>query len=204
MMKLSIVIPALDQETPIGRAIQQFWTPVPSSPVEVIVADAGSMDGTLSVARLLADHVLEVDGSIEQWRSHARNAGAARASGDVVLFVDPEARIVTPLEQLLSHLQGLFGNGHPIACAVPRVEAIEGEAEIEPLTDEPAARTYRPGALAVRRSAFLECGGFDEGLSADEEPDLLTRIAKHGQVEALHEVEFAVMQPALPIEEAVA
>ena len=190
MVKLSIVIPALNQETPIGRAIQQFWNPGQNG-VEVIVADAGSQDGTRSVARLLADEIIDVPGPSEPWRAVAKNAGAAAAHGDVVLFVDPEARIVSSLESMVLRLGKLFGNGRRVVCAVPQVQALEPESQGEDAGGQ---------MLAVKRDAFLECGGFDEGLISAEDAELLQRIGKHGLIESMQDVQFVVTPTLRPDE----
>jgi glycosyltransferase involved in cell wall biosynthesis len=192
MVKLSIVIPSLNQEAPIGRAIQQFWSPERPD-VEVIVADAGSLDGTRSVARLLADQIVDVGGPAEPWKAQAKNAGAAAAKGDVVLFVEPEARILTSLKATLEKMNKLFGNGRRIVCAVPQVELLDAEAV--------GAETGQFGQmLAVKRAAFLECGGFDEALARDEDAELLQRIAKHGLVESVQDLKFVVAPQPKPEE----
>ena len=51
--------------------------------VEVIVVDGGSRDDTVDYARPLADKVL----SAPRGRAAQMNAGAAAASGDVLLFL---------------------------------------------------------------------------------------------------------------------
>lgn len=184
MVKVSIVISALNQEAPIGRAIQQFWEPGQEQGVEVIVADGGSHDGTCSAARLLADRLLELHGQNGSWRAVAKNAGAAAATGEVLVFVDPDARLQTSMSSMMERLQKLFGNGRRVVCALPKVELLEDAA---------------PGCLmAVKRAAFLECGGFDEGLESLEGEDLLERIAKHGIVENLADVQFEVQPSAKP------
>jgi glycosyl transferase family 2 len=186
MVKLSIVIPARNQETPIGRAIQQFWTPIGNSAVEVIVADAGSQDGTKSVARLLADEIVDVKNEMDDWKPAAKNAGAAAAHGDIILFVEPETRMLTELAPLMERFQKLFGNGRKIVGAVTLADA-NGQTN---------------GLLAVQRKAFLECGGFDE--SIDHDTNLMDRLTKFGRIEALQELRFSMVPPAPPESEEVA
>lgn len=184
MVKLSIVIPTLNQEAPIGRAIQQFWNPGQDGGVEVIVADGGSQDGTMSAARLLADRLLQMHGLNGSWHAVAKNAGAAAARGDVLLFVDPEARLQTSVQSMVERFQKLFGNGRQVVCALPQVEMLQDAPE---------------GCLmAVKRTAFLECGGFDEGLEEREGEDLLERIAKHGLIENVADVQFEIQAVAKP------
>ena len=51
-MKLSIVMPVLDEATQIEASLAAL-APYRSRGVEVIVVDGGSHDGTLNLARLL-------------------------------------------------------------------------------------------------------------------------------------------------------
>jgi glycosyltransferase involved in cell wall biosynthesis len=198
MMKLSVVIAALNQETPIGRAIQQFWSPGVDVPVEVVVVDAGSSDGTCGVARLLADRVVEVASPQEGWRAAARNAGAAAAQGDVILFLDAEARIATSLEVVLGRLQAIFGDAGRAACVLPQLEAQDA-------ADEAIAAIPRKAGflLAVRRSGFLECGGFPVAAGADEDAELLALMGLCGVVGPLEEVHFSAV-PAAEVAEIAA
>jgi len=57
MPRLSIVIPVLDEAAGIARTLTAL-VPFRQRGVEVIVADGGSGDDTVALARPLADHVL--------------------------------------------------------------------------------------------------------------------------------------------------
>ena len=74
--------------------------------VEVIVVDGGSQDATVQRARLRADHVL----SAPRGRALQMNAGAAKASGDVLLFLHADTRLPPEAERLV--LDGLARSGH--------------------------------------------------------------------------------------------
>lgn len=80
--RLSIIIPVLD-EAPFIEAALAALSPYRARGVEVIVVDGGSRDGTLAVARPLADCVL----STRCGRATQMNAGAAIARGEILLFL---------------------------------------------------------------------------------------------------------------------
>ncbi len=63
---------------------------------EVVVVDSGSTDGTLEIARELADIVVEAD-----WPGHVaqKNRAVELATGDWVLSVDADERVTPELEQ---------------------------------------------------------------------------------------------------------
>ena len=83
--RLSIIIPVLDEASFIETALATL-SPYRVRGVEVIVVDGGSRDGTLAVARPLADCVL----STRRGRATQMNAGAAVAHGEILLFLHAE------------------------------------------------------------------------------------------------------------------
>ena len=79
-MKLSIIMPVLDEAAEIEAALQAL-APFRARGVEVIVVDGGSSDGTPERARPLADRVI----AAPRGRAAQMNAGATAAQGDVLL-----------------------------------------------------------------------------------------------------------------------
>ena len=87
-MRLSVVIPALDEAPCLARLLPELPRVCPDA--EIIVADGGSRDGTADVARSRAGVQL-VEGP--RGRARQMNAGARRASGDVLLFLHADTRL---------------------------------------------------------------------------------------------------------------
>ncbi len=81
-MKLSIIVPALDEAGGI-RATLEALQPLRRRGHEVIVADGGSEDATAAIAAPLADRVL----AAPRGRARQMNAAAGVATGDGLLFV---------------------------------------------------------------------------------------------------------------------
>jgi rSAM/selenodomain-associated transferase 2 len=80
----------------ISEALQAL-APLRSAGHEVIVADAGSTDGTAWLAKALCDRLVVSD----KGRAVQMNAGAAVASGNVLLFLHADTRLPSDaLEQL--------------------------------------------------------------------------------------------------------
>jgi rSAM/selenodomain-associated transferase 2 len=80
----------------ISEALQAL-APLRSTGHEVIVVDAGSTDGTARLAGPLCDHIVVSD----KGRAVQMNAGAAVASGNVLLFLHADTRLPSDaLEQL--------------------------------------------------------------------------------------------------------
>jgi len=79
---LSIVIPALNEAANLERLLPELARTCPEA--EVIVVDGGSIDGTQDVVRRFPRVALI---QAERGRARQMNAGARRASGEVLLFL---------------------------------------------------------------------------------------------------------------------
>ena len=90
-MRLSIVIPALEEESALPLLLGDLQ-PLRERGAEIIVADGGSNDGTVAAARALADIVL----AAPRGRALQLNAGAARARGELLLFLHADSRVPPP------------------------------------------------------------------------------------------------------------
>jgi rSAM/selenodomain-associated transferase 2 len=87
-VRLSIIVPALNEAAAIGATLAAL-APLRDRGHEVIVVDGGSKDGTPAIAAPLADRVL----AASRGRARQMNAGAAAASGDVLLFLHADTEL---------------------------------------------------------------------------------------------------------------
>ena len=95
-MKLSIIIPVLNEADEITACLAALQ-PLRRNGHEVIVVDGGSTDDTLALAEPLCDRCLVA----ERGRAAQMNAGAAQASGDILLFLHADTRLPDEVEQVL-------------------------------------------------------------------------------------------------------
>jgi rSAM/selenodomain-associated transferase 2 len=127
---------------------------------EVIVVDGGSRDATIQRARLRADRVI----SAPRGRALQMNAGAAQASGDVLLFLHADTRLPRAAEHVI--LYGLERSGR----AWGRFDIkIEGRspllflvAQLMNLRSRLTGIATGDQAMFVRRDAFEAVGRFAE------------------------------------------
>ena len=85
-MRLSVIIPTLDERELIGAAIDRVRT---GDPWEIIIADGQSTDGTANAAETHgARLVVSAPG-----RGRQMNAAAAVATGDVLLFLHADTAL---------------------------------------------------------------------------------------------------------------
>jgi rSAM/selenodomain-associated transferase 2 len=107
-LKLSIVIPALNEAERIDAALQALAA-LRRRGCEVIVVDGGSSDRTRELAEPLCDRVV----SAARGRAVQMNAGAHHASGDALLFLHADTRLppdgeILIRDALMHHLWGRF------------------------------------------------------------------------------------------------
>jgi rSAM/selenodomain-associated transferase 2/rSAM/selenodomain-associated transferase 1 len=84
--RISVVIPTLDECRQVDAAIRSALT---GTNVEVLVADGGSTDGTVEVARQAGARIV----CANRGRGCQMNAAAALASGEVLLFLHADSRL---------------------------------------------------------------------------------------------------------------
>ena len=179
-MKLSIVMPALDEAAEIEAALAAL-APYRQRGVEVIVVDGGSLDRTAELARPLADRVL----SASRGRSLQMNAGAAAAQGDVLLFLHADTRLPEGADRLV--LDGLARSGRVWGRFDVR---IDGGGLLGVVAAMMNARSRLTGiatgdqALFVTRAAFEALGGFPP-IALMEDVALSARLKRIGRPLAL-------------------
>ncbi|MEE8187878.1 MAG: TIGR04283 family arsenosugar biosynthesis glycosyltransferase [Kiloniellales bacterium] len=86
-MRISIIIPVLDEAGRIGPLVRDLLTrnPIP----EVLVIDGGSRDATVIEATFAGAHVLKAP----RGRGQQLSIGAQAACGDVLLFLHADTRL---------------------------------------------------------------------------------------------------------------
>lgn len=177
MGRISIVIPALNEERLLGGLLSDL-TAQTRPPDEVFVVDAGSEDGTVSVAeRFPFVEVLRSSPPV----AVGRNAGGRRTSGDIIVFLDADARLP---ETFLEKFLAVFGRrGYDIACPLyhphDSTRAVERFHDLFNLTTRAFQKLLPSGAgtcIAVRGGLFRNSAGFDPSLKFDD-IELIRRLA---------------------------
>lgn len=187
---ISFIVPALNEERHIGRclkSIRALELPTSVDGIEMIVVDNRSTDRTADISRELRAIVEEV---APGHPSGARNAGARRATGDWLAFVDADCEL--PPDWLTICGAHLFDQELAVAAAGVMHSPLENATWVERAWYEighgagnDSVRRVRwlpTYNLLVRRSAFEAINGFDESLSTCEDCDLGYRLADLGSL----------------------
>ena len=85
-MNISVIVPVLDEEKTIAATLQAL---VALSPHEVIVVDGGSGDRSREICQRFGVKLF----TAERGRARQMNYGAARARGDVLIFLHADTRL---------------------------------------------------------------------------------------------------------------
>ena len=162
-MRLSIVVPALNEAAGIVAALESL-APLRAAGHEVIVVDGGSADGTALAARPHADVVL----TAPRGRATQMNAGAAAATGDVLLFLHADTRL--PADAVAAIAAGAARAGcrrsSPAMGTLRRRASTAGRAVLRLVAAMMNLRSRLTGiatgdqGMFVTRALFDEAGGF--------------------------------------------
>jgi glycosyltransferase involved in cell wall biosynthesis len=167
---LSVIVPAHQGESVLPKTLGALAaSDLPRDRWELIVVDDASSDKTSGVAAKWADRVIAAPGK-PHGPGYARNRGVEASSGEWVVFIDAD---VVVHRDTLSRLAAIIAQR-------PDVDAIFGAYDDSPpapgflsqyrnllhrrvhLQGAGEADTFWAGCGAVRRSAFMAIGGFDE------------------------------------------
>ena len=157
MSKLSIIMPVLNEGDGIAPALDAL-ADLRALGTELIVVDGGSHDATVEQAQLRADQVILAP----RGRALQMNAGAEKASGDVLLFLHADTRLPAEADRVV--LNGLDRSRR----AWGRFDIkIDGRSPLLPvvawlmgLRSRLTGIATGDQAIFVRRDAFQAVGGF--------------------------------------------
>jgi rSAM/selenodomain-associated transferase 2 len=165
--RLTIVVPTLNEAQCIVACLQglRAWR---KRGAEVIVADGGSTDATVMLAKPWANRVLVGP----RGRAKQMNLGASTATGDVLMFLHADTQLPADapaaLDAALADAQVAWGRFDvQIDGAPPLLRLV---AALMNLRSRHSGIATGDQAIFVRRDAFLRVGGFpDQPLMEDIE-----------------------------------
>lgn len=181
----SIVIPVLNGEATIGDTLRALHAQAGGlEGVEIIVVDNGSTDATIAVVsgypvRILHEAVRGV--------SAARNHGLREARGEVYINVDADT---VPSRVWLREMLAAFSDPSVILVggrilSLPPQNAVEryidqsGLHQPQYSIENPVMPFVVGCNLAVRRTAAIAVGGWNEALPRGDDVDFSTRLLRH-------------------------
>jgi len=168
-MRISAVVPTLNAGDGLAGCLASL-----GQADEIIVADGGSSDSTLAIARATGAKII----ASERGRGMQLAVGAAAARGDALLFVHADTRLSPGWRALAErHL----ASSHRPACFRLKLDDPAWQARLieraVALRSRIAGLPYGDQGLLVSRAAYDAAGGF-RPLILMEDVDLIRRLAR--------------------------
>lgn len=166
-MSISVIIPVYNGESELAQCLGALGKSL-VAPLEILVVDDCSTDGSRDVAERLGARVLST--GVNSGPAKARNLGAREARGEILFFLDAD---------VVAHTDAV-GRVERAFAANPAVDAVIGSYDDNPAeadflsqyknlmhcfvhqTGHEQASTFWSGCGAIRRDVFLAHSGFDE------------------------------------------
>ena len=174
---ISVIIPVLNEAASINGLISHLRSHAPVDTVEIIVVDGDPAGSTIKAI----SHPAVIPAVAATGRSIQMNHGAARASGDALLFLHADTLLPTGA---FARIRETFRNAN---CSAGCFElGIRSDRNVFRITERYAALRTRitripfgDQAIFIRREYFERMGGYRE-IPIMEDVDLMRRIRSRG------------------------
>lgn len=163
-MRLSIVVPALNEAGALGTTLARARAACPSA--EIVVVDGGSTDKTTAIAQKNGARVI----TSARGRGRQQNAGARAATGDALLFLHADTHLPDGAGAAIGRMltdPGVVGGNFWLAFDPPGL-LNRVFARVYNARARHARHYYGDSCLWVRRSLFDALGGFREGMLMED------------------------------------
>lgn len=190
--KISIVTPSFNQgeflEKTINSVLDQGYPRL-----EYIVIDGGSTDGSIDIVRRYAERLAFWESERDRGQSHAINKGFARATGDILAWLNSDDR----LEPGALHTVAAAAERHPEAgvfVGAGRKMDRQGreiyykesrDLSFEGLCQWMDGNNFMQPSCFFRKGVWDACGPLDEAVHIALDVDLWLRMVKHTRFERI-------------------
>jgi glycosyltransferase involved in cell wall biosynthesis len=193
VISISVVIPAFNRAAIIQEALSSVRAQT-RSPLETIVIDDASADGTAEVAEREGARVIRLKQN--RGAAGARNEGIRAARGDAIALLDSddfwEPHHLATVASLLEQNPEAAAAGAAVRFVGTKTGVWKGRIPEGPPTvvvREAFKDWLTPtSTTVVRRDALLAVGGFDESERYSEDFDLWLRLARRFRFVASREI----------------
>jgi rSAM/selenodomain-associated transferase 2 len=184
--KVSVIIPALNEEGVIGRCIESLASE--EAVYEIIVADAGSRDKTVEIA---GEYKNVKTITTERGRGRQMNRGAALAGGDVFLFLHADTHLqIGWAGEMISSLCSGSAVGGAFTFAIDerkrKYRLIESWVRFRCSAFK---LPYGDQGIFMKREIFEKLGGYKD-IPLMEDVDIVERMKKTGPIIMLQRKAF--------------
>ena len=188
-MKISVVIPAYNEERHVGACLKSIFLARIPELAEIIVVNNASTDNTADVVARFPE--VQLLNEPEKGVTKARQMGIVAATGDVIAFIDADTEVPADWFKIIKN----EFSSNPGLVSLTGLVTYSGLRPHEKLLvgifwNLLAAPAYLltgsmaiAGNLAVRKDALAAIGGFNTDIAFyGDDTDLARRLKKHGKV----------------------
>ncbi len=176
---ISIITPSYNRAHLLPRMIKSVLMQT-FSKWELIIMDDGSTDNTREVVEGYGDQRIKYFFTNNSGAADKRNQGVEKSQNEYILFLDSDDE---PKPLWLEHLAKKIGvkQNVIVSCGWEKVDdknhliKLSSPQNLGPLFNN-ITLNYLAGSLLLRRTLFLEVGGFDISLQSGHHTDLLLRL----------------------------
>jgi glycosyltransferase involved in cell wall biosynthesis len=183
MVRFSVVIPTYNEEKYISDTLRALKNQT-FKDFEVIVKDGKSQDYTVKIAKKFADRVFSVP---DHSAADARNQGACRATGEILVFTDADTLLPS---ETLERFSKVMTNEEIVGASCRKIPQSNSPLdhvfyEFINLSTFVSRLMGLGGAhgncMLIRRQVFERVGGFNPNIIVAEEQELIRRALRFGK-----------------------
>ena len=180
----SVIITTKNEERYLERTLRSIKNQT-YKPIEIIVSDAKSTDGTLKISKKFVDKIILKKTNIPA----GRNLGAKYARGKYLVFVDADCILARDwVEKSYSSFERenadlVNGSFEPIEKTMKAkifIKVLNGARILSNILG--LSNVMGPGVVAIKKETFTRVRGYRENLAMAEEEDLGKRVNKIGKI----------------------
>ena len=168
---ISIVIPCYKAERSLKQCLDSIFSINCTANYEVIIVDDASGDQTVAIAKNYPCRIFTLKSN--KGPAYARNYGTKKATGELIVFIDSdvvvESDILTRFLGNYSHDQvdcvvGFFAKSNPYSDYFSQYKSLYCYYKYYQLENIDVS-AFNSTVVAIKKSVFVQVGGFDENLS---------------------------------------
>jgi len=196
-----VIIPVLNREEFIGKAIQSILDQNYEGPLEIVVSDDGSTDGSVKIAKSFGERITVVNKASDSRPSGvsgARNRGLKVAKYPFICFLDSDDFY---LPDHLSRASAALAENPQIGfvfCNTLMYKEISGKEVYKRWTHNPVlpidvmhpvvSRSFvvTTNAFMFRHEIFQKIGNFNEEYTNGEDSDMWMRVSEQSTCKYLN------------------
>lgn len=183
--KISVIIPVFNGERFIAEAIQSVLDQ-DYDPLEILVIDDGSTDGTKKVVELFNGKITLIS-QANQGVAAARNAGLQRATGELITFLDSDDIWVNTKLKLQTRILNENPDVDVVFGMLLHTDFLSfDELKLIMPGKEKGVLAISMGSSVIRKCVFDKTGLFDEEMMLGEDIDWFTRMRETGTKVFVH------------------